>query len=201
MAYDAAAGERTEGKGLDPAVLVILALLAWWLLAPAAPSPAEKEAALPAPSPALALPHKVTKRDRDLMIRTVIGEAMFEPRLGQIAVAQVIRTRWQRNPYGWKTISQVVTANGVTPKGKRVWQFEPWMNRTRELMGIGIGSRAYRETGAIVDQVLAGKSKDPTNGAFYFLNEATVRKRTGGSLPAWAQKEGVTIGRHTFYRR
>ena len=51
----------------------------------------------------------------------------------------------------------------------------------------------------IADAVLDGDIPDPTSGATQFLNETIVRQRRGGSLPRWAQGEGLVIGRHTFY--
>ena len=57
----------------------------------------------------------------------------------------------------------------------------------------------YRTAAQIADAVLAGQMPDPTAGATYFLNPAVVRQRRGGSLPSWAQGEGLSIGRHTFY--
>jgi spore germination cell wall hydrolase CwlJ-like protein len=57
----------------------------------------------------------------------------------------------------------------------------------------------YRNAAQIADAVLSGKMPDPTAGATNFLNPAMVRQRRGGSLPAWAQGEGLSIGRHTFY--
>src|SRR6185437_9342967 len=57
----------------------------------------------------------------------------------------------------------------------------------------------YRRAARIADAVLGGDIPDPTSGATHFLNEAIVRQRRGGSLPSWAQGEGLVIGRHIFY--
>ena len=56
-----------------------------------------------------------------------------------------------------------------------------------------------RKAARITDGVLDGDIPDPTSGATHFLNEAIVRLRRGGSLPRWAQGEGLVIGRQTFY--
>ena len=144
-----------------------------------------------------------TERDRDLMIRTVYGEAVHEPRLGQMAVAWVIRNRYKSNPYGWNTLAKVVTACGYTRRKKRrvkVCQFEPWLSRKKAILALNSDSVYYRQLGAVVDDVLQGRTSDPTNGAWYFLNKVIVQKRRrkqGRNMPKWAQN-CTDIGRHSF---
>ncbi len=133
-------------------------------------------------------------RDRDLMIRVAIWESRHEPRLGQMGVAYVIKNRWKKNPYGWRTISDVVTARK---------QFEPWLRHREKLLALSKDSQEYRHMASVVDDVLSGLADDPTNGAFYFLNVKTVKKRNKGRLPkGWkrivAQRECRKIARHTF---
>lgn len=128
--------------------------------------------------------------DRDMMIRTVLGEAAGEPQQGQAAVAHVIMNRLYDGQWG-DTPSAVVQAKG---------QFEPWQTRRKELMGIDRNSPQYQNVGKIVDGVVSGAIDDPTNGATYFLNPTIVRNRTGGTLPNWAQgKPTAQIGNHAFY--
>jgi hypothetical protein len=79
------------------------------------------------------------------------------------------------------------------------WQFEPWMTRRREIETLSPDDPRYRKAARIADAVLDGDIPDPTSGATQFLNETIVRQRRGGSLPRWAQGEGLVIGRHTFY--
>lgn len=131
----------------------------------------------------------LSARDKDLMIRTILGEAAQEGPQGQAAVAHVILNRTASGDYG-KTASQVVLAPN---------QFEPWSTKPRALMAIKPDSPAYRETSDILDMVKNGDIPDPTNGATHFLNPAIVKTRTGGSLPGWAQKPIAQIGNHTFY--
>jgi len=133
-------------------------------------------------------------RDRDLMIRVAIWESRHEPRLGQMGVAYVIKNRWKKNPYGWRTISDVVTAQK---------QFEPWLRHRKKLLALSKDSQEYRHMASVVDDVLSGLADDPTNGAFYFLNVKTVKKRNRGRLPkGWrrivAQRTCRKIARHTF---
>lgn len=135
------------------------------------------------------MPSDLTPKDRDLMIRTILGEAANEGPRGQAAVAHVILNRTAAGQYG-ATPSQVVLAPN---------QFEPWSTRSKELLSYKPTSPAYQQAGDIVDMVAAGDIPDPTNGATHFLNPEIVRARRGGSLPNWAGQPTAQIGGHTFY--
>ena len=128
--------------------------------------------------------------DRDYMIRTIVFEAAGEPEEGKIAVAYVILNRIKSGGWG-ATIKDVVTSP---------WQFEPWMTKRADMEKLSPGDPRYLDAAQIADAVLVGQMPDPTAGATYFLNPTVVRERRGGSLPAWAQGEGQSIGHHTFYR-
>lgn len=132
----------------------------------------------------------ISPQDRDLMIRTVIGEADDQPDVGQAGVAHVILNRLGTGKWGDSASGVVLARN----------QFEPWSTRARELNGIKPDSPRYQKTAAIVDDVLSGQTPDPTGGATHFLQEDLVRKRRGGSLPDWASGGGQRIGGHTFYK-
>ena len=124
------------------------------------------------------------------MIRTIAFEASNEPDEGKAAVAYVILNRMNGSRWG-DSIKEVVTRQG---------QFEPWMTRRDEMEKLSPEDPSYRSAAQIADAVLTGQTPDPTTGATYFLNPTVVRQRRGGSLPSWAQGEGLPIGRHTFYR-
>jgi spore germination cell wall hydrolase CwlJ-like protein len=140
---------------------------------------------LPRPKP---LP-KYDSEARDYLIRTLVFEAADEPDAGKAAVVHVILNRLRSARWG-DTVKTVVT---------QPWQFEPWMTRRKEIQRLSVDDPRYRDAARITDAVLAGIIPDPTNGATHFLNPEIVRKRRGGSLPAWARGEGQSIGRHTFY--
>jgi len=127
--------------------------------------------------------------DRDYLIRTVAFEAPNEPALGEAAVAHVVLNRKKSGRWG-DEIKRIVT---------QPWQFEPWMTRRRDIENLSPDDPRYRKAARIADAVLDGDIPDPTSGATHFLNETIVRQRRGGSLPRWAQEEGLVIGRHTFY--
>jgi hypothetical protein len=127
--------------------------------------------------------------DRDYLIRTVAFEAGNEPALGKAAVAHVVLNRKRSGRWG-HTVRKIVT---------QPWQFEPWMTKRAEIEKLSPDDAHYRKAARIADAVLDGDIPDPTLGATHFLNAAIVRQRRGGSLPRWAQGEGLVIGRHTFY--
>ena len=144
---------------------------------------------------------RYSARDRDIMIRTVIGEAWHglpsrrQPPLGMRAVAHVIVNRARDGRFGGRTLAAVCLAK---------YQFEPWIARGKALMRIHRTSDAYRSVARIVDAVLAGDA-DPTAGALFFLNPITVKKRRGGTLPRWAVGATLTVAAadarmiHVFY--
>ena len=127
----------------------------------------------------------VSPADRDLWIRTVIGEAGTDP-ASQPAVAHVIANRIRDTG---QSPSQVVLAPN---------QFEPWNNRARELLSASPNSAPYKAVAKVVDGVISGSIPDPTNGATQFYAPA-AQKAFGRKPPAWDDGTGVQIGAHKFF--
>jgi len=127
----------------------------------------------------------VSPADRDLWIRTVIGEAGTDP-ASQPAVAHVIANRIRDTG---QSPSQVVLAPN---------QFEPWNNRARELLSASPNSAPYKTVAKVVDGVITGSIPDPTNGATQFYAPA-AQKALGRKPPAWDDGTGVQIGAHKFF--
>ena len=134
------------------------------------------------------MPSDLTPKDRDLMIRTILGEAANEGPRGQAAVAHVILNRTAEGRYG-NTPSQVVLAPN---------QFEPWSTRSKELLGYKPTSQPYQQVGDIVDMVAGGEIPDPTNGATHFYSPVS-QAALGRAAPSWATKPIAKIGGHTFF--
>jgi len=126
-------------------------------------------------------------RDRDIMARTIVGEAANQPFEGQQAVANVILNRLNSGRFGG-SISDVIFAPN---------QFEPWQTRRGELEAIATNSPEYLRAVQAID---AAGASDPTNGATHFLEPTIVRQRRGGTLPAWAQGPSTQIGNHLFFK-
>jgi len=121
--------------------------------------------------------------DRDMMIRTVLGESADQGPLGMAATAHVIRNR---------AISGI---GGTTPAAvvQAPHQFESWKTGNK----FDPTSKEYSDAGTIVDAVMNG-APDPTFGATNFINKG-LQTEEGRSTPQWAQGQGLKIGDHTFY--
>jgi len=134
----------------------------------------------------------IDPRHRDLLIRTVFGEAANQSPEGQAAVAAVIKNRMQAGRYGGSDVPGVVLAKG---------QFEPWSNPEARagMQGLSPEDPRYQKIGAIVDQVRAGQMPDPTGGATHFY-APKAQAALGRQPPSWAAgQQGQPIGDHTFY--
>lgn len=148
----------------------------------------------------------ISEANVDIMVRTIIGEAAREPTEGQIAVTWVILTRAMQNVrwYGGNSVTSVSLHKSSRTRldGRTIttWQFEPWMSRRDYLWSISKYSPKYREIRELVVGCINGTHPDPTDGATHFLEPNVVMKRTGGSLPAWAQGKGKKIGSHVFFK-
>lgn len=136
-------------------------------------------------------PGGIDPKHRDLLIRTVFGEAANQPPEGQAAVAAVIKNRMAAGRYGGTDVPGVVLAKN---------QFEPWGNPEAKagMMGLSTQDPRYQKIGAIVDQVMAGQTPDPTGGATHFF-APKAQAALGRNVPAWAQGPGQPIGDHTFF--
>lgn len=131
---------------------------------------------------------QVDPTDRDLMIRTIMGEAGGQDPEGMSGVANVIANRLASGKYG-KTGSDVVLAPN---------QFEPWSSRGSELLGYDPNSDGYKNAGAILDGVLSGKIADTTAGATHFY-APKLQAQLGRPVPGWASGQGKLIAGQLYY--
>lgn len=132
----------------------------------------------------------ISPQDRDLITRTVIGEADNQPEVGQAAVAHVILNRLKTGGYG-------DDVKGVLFKPK---QFEPWNTRAKELLSYNLDEPKNSKIKSIVDDVITGNIIDPTNGATHFANVDEVKRRGNRSALSWlgGMENKSQIGSHTF---
>jgi spore germination cell wall hydrolase CwlJ-like protein len=133
----------------------------------------------------------IDPKHRDMLIRTVFGEAANQPTEGQAAVAAVIKNRMAAGRYGGTDVPSVVRAPN---------QFEPWNNPDAKagMLALNPSDPRYQKIGNIVDQVMTGQMADPTSGATHFF-APKAQAALGRSVPAWAQGDGQRIGDHAFY--
>ena len=142
---------------------------------------------------------------RDIVIRTVIGEAANEGPEGWAAVAAVLRNR-AADPR-WP---DAVGAVALQPQQFSAWNSGAGGNDL--VRRYGPGDQLYERIGQVVDQVMAG-GPDPTGGATHYYSprgmQALVDEGSQSNLiPRWLQGErerrggnDVTIGGHVFTGR
>ena len=147
--------------------------------------------------------HALSVYERDVVTRTILGEAANQGDLGQAAVAAVIQNR----------VSDPRWGDDPAEVALQMKQFSAWNS------GAGgnhlvdeyqAGDPAYDHAAAIADQVFDGDTQDPTGGATHYYSPAGMNALVengdqGNSLPRWLQQENarrggetVTIGGHIF---
>jgi spore germination cell wall hydrolase CwlJ-like protein len=149
---------------------------------------------------------QLSSRDRDIAIRTVIGEAASESDQGQAAVAHVLRNRLEAGGYGGSSVSEVALA----PKQFSAWNSGAGGNHL--VQKYDPGDEAYERAGQLVDGVFSGQLDDPTNGATHYYSPAGMKKLVSDGdqtnvLPRWLEEKRqesggeTTIGGHIFVGR
>lgn len=140
---------------------------------------------------------------RDIVIRTIIGEAANEGPEGWAAVASVLRNR-AADPR-WP--DQVGTV-ALQPKQFSAWNEGAGGNSL--VHKYKPGDATYDRVGQVVDQVMAGQMPDPTGGATHYYSprgmDALVSEGSQSNrIPRWLTQESqrragnnVTIGGHIF---
>ncbi len=141
--------------------------------------------------------------DRDIAIRTMIGEAAGESIVGQAAVAHVLANRSRDKRWGG-TISDVALA----PKQFSAWNSGAGGNHL--VNKYKPGDITYERMGKIYDAVMAGQIKDPTGGATHYFSPAGMKAlfdegSQSNLMPRWLQEETnrrgakpTRIGGHLF---
>lgn len=138
------------------------------------------------------VPFAVSDRDRDLMIRTVVGEAGAQSPREQAAVAHSIVNRVFADGYP-DTVGGVVLQNNG-----RTFQYEPWFRRRGELLSLSPDAPSYRKAAQTVDDVLAGSVPDFSGGATHFYAPA-AQAMLGRAAPAWGRSGGTQVGATRFF--
>ncbi|AZC51756.1 Cell wall hydrolase [Pseudomonas chlororaphis subsp. piscium] len=135
-----------------------------------------------------------TEKDRDILARTLWGEARGEGLAGQIAVAWTIRNRVSDG----KTKSW--WGEGYAGVCQAPYQFSCWNKNDPNYPFLSVAkpipAGQFAQAQRAADQVIAGTAPDPTGGATHYY--ATTMPKA----PAWAAKAKQTarIGQHLFYK-
>lgn len=124
--------------------------------------------------------------DRELLIRTVLGEAGNQEPAGMAAVVHNVLNRVGDPEFGGSIHDVALKPNAYeanTPPSKMM-RFSP-------------NSESWRRAESVVDSVLSGKAPDPTNGAVHFY-QPDLQRSLGRSVPSWAKGPSVQVGAHVF---
>lgn len=132
-------------------------------------------------------PVQHTSYDKEILIKTVLGEAAGEGEQGMAAVAHVVVNRTEDKRWGG-SISKVA----LEDKQFSAWNKGEGGNNPDKWQP---GTEAWRRAESVVDAVLAGRHVDPTNGA---VNYYAPKGMDGGIAPSWSTGKGIKIGSHFF---
>jgi N-acetylmuramoyl-L-alanine amidase len=136
----------------------------------------------------------VSERDRDILARTLWGEARGESLAGQIAVAWTICNRVNDGK------AKSWWGEGYVGVCQKPYQFSCWNSNDPNFAYLSgakrIPFRGLAQARIAADQVIDGKVPDPTGGATHYY---AISMKTP---PAWAAKAKLTLqlGGHAFFK-
>jgi len=136
----------------------------------------------------------VTDKDRDVLARTLWGEARGEGLAGMVAVAWSIRNRVEdgRDKSWW--------GEGYAGVCQKPYQFSCWNKNDPNYPFLSgakpIPAAEFGVCQLAAEQVIGGLKPDPTGGATHYYS-STMQK-----APAWTvgAKQALKLGRHIFFR-
>ncbi|ABA81682.1 conjugal transfer protein TraG N-terminal domain-containing protein [Cereibacter sphaeroides] len=163
-------------------------------------SPDNQNAAL-YPSPML--PRAYSAQERDVMVRTILGEAADQGNVGMAAVALVIRNRAEdvRFPDNVADVS-------LQPRQFSAWNADGSGNAL--VAKYNPGEAAYERAAYVADLVMAGLVPDFTEGATHYYSPAGMNHLVESGyqknlIPSWLARETeardappIRIGGHIF---
>jgi spore germination cell wall hydrolase CwlJ-like protein len=135
-----------------------------------------------------------TEKDRDILARTLWGEARGESLAGQIAVAWTIRNRVHdgKDKSWW--------GEGYAGVCQKPYQFSCWNKSDLNYAFLSgarvIPFREFAQAQIAAEQVMAGKVPDPTGGATHYYATTMLKP------PVWAKgaKQTLKLGGHVFFK-
>tara|TARA_R100000541_G_scaffold2442_1_gene8850 strand:+ start:1311 stop:1841 length:531 start_codon:yes stop_codon:yes gene_type:complete len=139
---------------------------------------------------------KAKPKDKEILARTIYGEASNQGEEGMIAVGNVILNRYNSNLPKYKT-KNIEGITGVVLKpyaftvynDKKNENYNRMINATKE-------DKTYAKALDIAEKLLTGKIKDNTDGATHYFNPDEAD-------PYWKDSPLMTplkkIGNHSFY--
>ena len=135
-----------------------------------------------------------TEKNRDILARTLWGEARGEGLAGQIAVGWTIRNRtFDGKAKSW-------WGEGYAGVCLKAWQFSCWNKNDPNYAYLSgakpIPAAQYAQALKAADQVMAGTVTDPTGGATHYY------AMTMPKPPTWAKgaKQTLRLRQHVFFK-
>lgn len=135
-----------------------------------------------------------TDNDRDILARTLWGEARGESLAGQVAVAWTIRNRVNDGK------AKSWWGEGYADVCQKPYQFSCWNRNDPNYVYLSgakpIPFREFAQAQIAADQVLADKVADPTGGATHYY--ATTMPKP----PVWTKGayQTLKLGHHIFFK-
>ena len=131
-------------------------------------------------------------RDRDILIKTLYGEAGNQGPHGMAAVAHVVINRLNSGHWG-DSLADVATASDPKTGVHQfsMWNDSPKMEGNKKAQNLDPSDPNYQAIGALVDGVASGAVPDPTNGATHYYAPGAM---PGGRPPSWA-KDGTNVNK------
>lgn len=127
----------------------------------------------------------VTDKDRDILARTLWGEARGESLAGQIAVAWTIRNRVNDGK------AKSWWGEGYAGVCQKPYQFSCWNKSDPNYVYLSgakpLPFREFAQAQIAAEQVMGGKVPDPTGGATHYYATTML------SAPGWAAKAKQTL--------
>ena len=133
----------------------------------------------------------ISPADKEAWIRTIIGEAAGESDAGQAAVAHTILNRYKDGGFG-KSLQDVVYAD------KQFSTFNPLDQGGNLLHKKSKSSPEYKRAEKLVNDILNGKIKDPTEGATHYWNPDVANPSWGDTILSQHKSGGKMIDSHIF---
>ena len=133
----------------------------------------------------------ISPADKEAWIRTIVGEAAGESDEGQAAVAHTILNRFKDGNFG-DSLKKVVEAP---------YQFSTYNSLDQggnTLHQKSKSSPEYKRAEKLVNDILKGKVKDPTEGATHYWNPDVANPSWGDQILSEHKSGGTKIDSHIF---
>ena len=134
----------------------------------------------------------MTAKDKDILARTIYGEARGEPLKGQEAIASVVLNRLaiscKKGKYWW--------GNSIAEICLKPWQFSCWNKNDvnyKIITEISAENSAYKLAKRVAMRAISGLIEDATYGSTHYHNKKVRPSWSIGKIPA------AVIGSQFFY--